>query len=166
MLNPNGGDAMNDSDHLIKLLGENGYKTTTQRSLVYDTLTENKDQHLSTEEVYDLVKDKNPNMGIATIYRTLQLFEEIGLVYKHNFDDGCSRYEILSPNSTEVHQHHHLVCKKCGKIIEVKEDLMNSLEEIIEKQYNFEILNHVVKFTGVCSECRKKENENGNRKET
>lgn len=157
---------MNESDYLIKTLSDNGYKTTTQRSLVYDILTENKDQHLSTEEVYDLIKNKNPKMGIATIYRTLQLFEEIGLVYKHNFDDGCSRYEILSPNSNEVHQHHHLLCKKCGKIIEVKEDLMNSLEEIIEKQYNFEILNHVVKFTGICNQCRNKENEDGNRKET
>lgn len=157
---------MNESDYLIKTLGDKGYKTTIQRSLVYDILAENKDQHLSTEEVYELIKDKNPKMGIATIYRTLQLFEEIGLVYKHNFDDGCSRYEILSPNSSEVHQHHHLLCKKCGKIIEVKEDLMNSLEEIIEKQYNFEILNHVVKFTGICSQCRYKENEDGNRKET
>lgn len=157
---------MYESDYLIKTLGDKGYKTTTQRSLVFDILTENKDQHLSTEEVYELIKNKNPKMGIATIYRTLQLFEEIGLVYKHNFDDGCSRYEILSPNSSGIHQHHHLLCKKCGKIIEVKEDLMNSLEEIIEKQYNFEILNHVVKFTGICSQCRNKENDDGNRKET
>ncbi len=154
---------MKETDYLIKALGDNGYKTTTQRVLVYDILKENKDQHLSTEEIYDLIKNKNPRMGIATIYRTLQLFEEIRLVYKHNFDDGYSRYEILSTNNTEVHQHHHLLCKKCGKIIEVKEDLMNSLEEIIEKQYNFEILNHVVKFTGICCQCRNKENENGNR---
>lgn len=157
---------MNESDYLIEKLSDNGYKITTQRSLIYDILMENKDQHLSTEEVYELVKIKNPKMGIATIYRTLQLFEEIGLVYKHNFDDGFSRYEIMSLNSNEVHQHHHLLCKECGKIIEVKEDLMNSLEEIIEKQYNFEILNHVVKFTGICNQCRNKENENGNRKET
>lgn len=157
---------MNESDYLIKTLGDKGYKATTQRILVFDILAENRNQHLSTEEVYELIKNKNPKMGIATIYRTLQLFEEIGLVYKHNFDDGCSRYEILSPNSSEVHQHHHLLCKKCGKIIEVKEDLMNSLEEIIEKQYNFEILNHVVKFTGICSQCRNKENDDGNRKET
>ncbi len=157
---------MDKSDYLINVLTNNGYKSTVQRSLVYETLTENKDKHLSTEEVYDLIKDKNPNMGIATIYRTLQLFEEIGLVYKHNFDDGCSRYEIMDEAGNEIHQHHHLVCKICGDIIEVKEDLMNSLEEIIEKQYNFEILNHVVKFTGICSQCRNKENENGYRKET
>ncbi len=157
---------MNKSDYLMNVLAQNGYKSTLQRNLVYEILTEHADKHLSTEDVYDLIKDKNPNMGIATIYRTLQLFEEIGLVYKHNFDDGCSRYEIMSEDSNEVHQHHHLVCKICGNIIEVKEDLMNSLEEIIEKQYNFEILNHVVKFTGICSQCRNKENDNGYRKET
>lgn len=156
---------MNKSDYLMNILTQNGYKSTVQRNLVFEILMEHMDKHLSTEEVYDLIKDKNPNMGIATIYRTLQLFEEIGLVYKHNFDDGCSRYEIMSENN-EIHQHHHLLCKKCGNIIEVKEDLMNSLEEIIEKQYNFEILNHVVKFTGICSQCRNKENENGYRKET
>lgn len=157
---------MSKSDFLVKILEDKGYKVTTQRNMVYDVLCENKNKHLSTEEVYELIKNINPKIGIATIYRTLQLFEEIGLVYKHNFDDGCSRYEILSENGNEVHQHHHLVCKNCGKIIEVKEDLMNSLEEIIEKQYNFEILNHEVKFTGICSQCRDKENDNGNRKET
>lgn len=157
---------MGKEDYLKNLLGEKGYKITTQRRVVYDVLLENKDDHLSPEEVFELIKDKYPQVGLATIYRTLQLFEEIGLVYKHNFDDGCNRYEILLPNSNEIHQHHHLICKNCGKIIEVKEDLMNSLEEIIEKQYNFEILNHMVKFTGICSQCRDKENNNGNRKKT
>lgn len=157
---------MYKSDYLTKTLGDNGYKVTAQRSIIFEVLDENSDKHLSTEDVHELVKCKNPHMGIATIYRTLQLFEEIGLVFKHNFDDGFSRYQILPPGSDEVHQHHHLLCKKCGKIIEVKEDLMNSLEDIIEKQYNFEILNHVVIFTGICSQCRNKENDDGNRKET
>ncbi len=153
------------SDYLKNLLEKNGHKTTVQRKTVYEVLTENKDKHLSTEEIYGLIKNKYPKIGIATIYRTLILFEDIGLVYKLNFDDGYSRYEILSPDSNEVHQHHHLLCSQCGKIIEVKEDLMTALEEIIEKQYNFEILNHVVKFTGICAQCRDKENEDG-RKET
>ncbi|HHZ03164.1 MAG TPA: transcriptional repressor [Tissierellia bacterium] len=152
-------------NRLGELLDKNGYKKTVQRKLLYEVLLENKDMHLSTEEIYNLIKVKNPKIGIATVYRTLLLFEEIGLVYKHDFDDGYLRYEILLPHDNEVHQHHHLLCKQCGKIIEVKEDLMNSLEEIIEKQYNFEIQNHVVKFTGICSQCREKENKNG-RKET
>lgn len=149
-------------EYLKGILGEKGFKMTTQRRVVYEILAEKTNEHLSPEEIYELIRDKYPEMGFATIYRTLQLFEEIGLVYKLNFDDGCYRYEILSQNSNEVHQHHHLICKKCGKIIEVKEDLMNSLEEMIEKQYNFEIMNHMVKFTGICSQCRNKENNNGN----
>ncbi len=157
---------MSKADDLKNILVSKGFKMTTQRSVVFEILVENENEHLSPEEIYELIKDKYPEMGLATIYRTLQLFEEIGLVYKLNFDDGCYRYEILSPNCNEIHQHHHLICKKCGKIIEVKEDLMNSLEEIIEKQYNFEIMNHVVKFTGICSQCRNKENNNGDRKET
>lgn len=157
---------MGDVEFLKYKLGEKNFKLTNQRRVVFEILIQKSEEHLSPEEIYDHIKDIYPEMGLATIYRTLQLFEKIGLVYKLNFDDGCYRYEILSPNNQEVHQHHHLICKKCGKIIEVKEDLMNSLEEIIEKQYNFEIKNHMVKFTGVCSQCRNKENNDGNRKET
>lgn len=157
---------MNRFDELKNMLAEKGLKMTTQRRVVFEALTEREDEHLSPEEIFEIIKDKYPEMGLATIYRTLQLFEELGLVYKLNFDDGCYRYEILSPHMNEVHQHHHLICTQCGRIIEVKEDLMNSLEEIIEKQYNFEIKNHIVKFTGTCSQCRNKENNDGNRKET
>ncbi len=157
---------MGDVEFLKDKLGEKNFKLTNQRKVVFEILNKKQEDHLSPEEIYEHIKDIYPEIGLATIYRTLQLFEEIGLVYKLNFDDGCYRYEILSQNDKEIHQHHHLICKKCGKIIEVKEDLMNSLEEIIEKQYNFEIKNHIVKFTGICSQCRNKENNNGNRKET
>lgn len=157
---------MSKVDYLKGILDDKGFKMTNQRRIVFETLNENKHEHLSPEEIYELIKDKYPTIGLATIYRTLQVFEEIGLIYKLNFDDGCYRYEIMSSDDTNIHQHHHLICKNCGKIIEVKEDLMNSLEEMIEKQYNFEIINHMVKFTGICSQCRDKENNNGNRKET
>ncbi|MDD2494849.1 MAG: Fur family transcriptional regulator [Tissierellia bacterium] len=156
---------MSKVDNLRNILGGNGFKMTNQRRVVFEILAENSNEHLSPEEIYELIKDKYPEMGLATIYRTLQIFEEIGLVYKLNFDDGCYRYELFS-SEDNVHQHHHLICNNCGKIIEVKEDLMNSLEEMIEKQYNFEIKNHMVKFTGICNQCREKENGNGYRKET
>jgi Fur family ferric uptake transcriptional regulator len=157
---------MNTVDNLKNILGDKGFKMTNQRKVIFEILAENSDEHLSPEEIYDLIKDRYPEMGLATIYRSLQIFEEIGLVYKLNFGDGRYRYELLPSDEDNGHQHHHLVCNNCGKIIEVKEDLMNSLEETIEKQYNFEIKDHIVKFTGICSQCRKKENDNGNRKET
>lgn len=152
---------MSRVENLRNILSEKGFKITTQRSVIFEILSEYENEHLSPEEIYHIIKDTHPEIGLATIYRTLQLFEETGLVYKLNFDDGRYRYELMSHNKNEIHQHHHLICKKCGKIIEVKEDLMNSLEEIIEKQYNFEIKDHVVKFTGICGQCRDKENSDG-----
>lgn len=157
---------MSKIENLNNMLLDGGFKITKQRRIVYETLLENEDEHLSPEEIYELIKEKHPYIGLATIYRTLQIFESIGLIYKLNFDDGRYRYELLSSDEHHNHQHHHLICKNCGKITEVKEDLMNSLEEMIEKQYNFEIINHIVKFTGICSQCRDKENDNGNRKKT
>lgn len=116
-----------------------------------DTIIENEGKHLSAEEIYDLVKEKCPEIGLATVYRTMQMFDEVGLVYKHNFDDGRSRYEL---NHNEDHQHHHLVCINCNRVIEVEEDLLEQLENEVEKKYNFSITNHNVKFFGYCENCK------------
>jgi len=83
----------------------------------------------------------------------MQMFDEVGLVYKHNFDDGRSRYELNHHN--EDHQHHHLICVGCNSVIEVEEDLLEQLETGIEEKYNFKINNHNVKFFGYCEKCRK-----------
>lgn len=140
---------------LKDLLVEKGFKFTTQRRVIFEILVEKSNNHLCPEEIFDLVKDKYPEIGLTTIYRTLQLFEDVGIVDKVNFNDGCNRYELIDQNTNEKHRHHHLICENCGKIIEVKEDLLNSLEEVIEKQYDFQIHNHSLKFTGICSECKK-----------
>ena len=145
---------MSNIDFLKNTLVDKGYKLTTQRRIVFEILIKQENSHLCPEEIFELVKNKYPEIGLATIYRTLQLFEEIGIVYKINFNEGCYRYELNIQNKGKKHRHHHLICEKCGKIIEVKEDLLNSLEEVIEKQYDFEIHNHSLKFTGVCSKCK------------
>ncbi|MFZ5351122.1 MAG: Fur family transcriptional regulator [Bacillota bacterium] len=136
---------------LIEKLKEKGFKLTAQRKSVVDIILENEGKHLSAEEIYDLVKIKSPDIGLATVYRTMQILDEIGLVYKHNFDDGRSRYEVTS---NEDHQHHHLVCTKCGKVIEVEEDLLEQLENQVENKYGFTITNHIVKFLGYCERCK------------
>lgn len=132
-------------------LKEKGFKLTSQRRSVLTTILENVGKHLSAEEIYDLVKISYPEIGLATVYRTMQVLDELGLVYKHNFDDGRTRYEITQ---NEDHQHHHLVCKKCGKVIEVEEDLLEQLEQQVEKKYDFSITDHKVKFFGYCNECK------------
>ncbi len=81
-------------------LKEKGCKLTTQRRAVLDVLLEQTGKHLSTEEIYNLVKASYPEIGLATVYRTMLLFENMGLVDKLNFDDGVSRFELSSPDES------------------------------------------------------------------
>lgn len=138
-------------ENLKLILKEKGYKLTPQRRSVLDEVIKNEGSHLTTEEIYDLVKVNCPEIGLATVYRTVQLLEEMGVLYKVDLDDGCSRYELCDKD--ENHQHHHLICQKCGKIIEVEGDLLEELEQIVEKKYSFKVVNHSLKFYGICDNC-------------
>ena len=143
---------MHDGMIALKMvLKKNGYKLTSQRKATLETILENQGKHLSTEEIFVEVKKTNPRIGLATVYRTLLLLEELGILIKHNFEDGRNRYELGHPE--QDHDHHHLICLKCGEVSEVKEDLLDSLEEIIDKNYGFKVANHKVKFYGYCKEC-------------
>jgi len=133
------------------------YRLTPQRRLVLQIFLENKERHLSAEEVYQFSRDKNEEIGIATVYRTLELLEGLGLLRKMNFGDGRSRYELIQPDVTEHHHHHHLLCLSCNRIFEVEEDLLHNLEEIIEEKHHFSIVNHNVQFFGYCKYCRQEE---------
>ena len=141
-----------------KKLKEKGLKVTNQRLLVLQVLAENKDRHLTAEDIYELVKEDYPEIGLATIYRTVQLLLEMQLVDRINLDDGCVRYEIGETlDSTLKHHHHHLICKTCGKVLPFKDDLLDELERHIEEETGFHVLDHELKFYGQCSECRKKQ---------
>lgn len=135
-------------------LKEKGYKLTPQRRSILDIIIKSEGSHLTVEEIYDLVKKECPEIGLATVYRTILLLEEIGVLSKINLNDGCNRYEIV--HEYEVHQHHHLICTNCGKVIEVEGDLLDDIEKKIQKKYGFLIKNHSLKFYGFCEECRKK----------
>ncbi|ABR33290.1 MULTISPECIES: Fur family transcriptional regulator [Clostridium] len=149
-------DASNliDMNALKEDLKKKGYKLTPQRRSIVDTIIENEGQHLTAEEIYDSVKKSCPEIGLATVYRTILLLEELGVISRLDLNDGCSRYEIV--HSNETHRHHHLICNICHKVLEVQDDLLEDLESGIEKQYKFKILDHSLKFFGVCDECQKK----------
>jgi Fur family ferric uptake transcriptional regulator len=135
-----------------KKLKEAGYKLTPQRIAILNAIEENKGKHLNTEEIYDIVRQRNPEMGLATVYRTLQLLEELEVVSSLNLEDGCVRYELYSDDGQ--HNHHHLICSNCFAVIEVEGDLLEELEEKIEKEHDFKILDHKLKFYGICSKCK------------
>lgn len=142
-----------DLEKFKSILQNNGYKITKQREVIFETLLENSSEHLSPEELHLIVNKKDKDIGIATVYRTLQLFEELNLVYKLNFDDNRYRYELTRD---EEHQHHHLICTQCNKVEEVSYDLTSDIEESISKNYGFKVTNYVLKFFGICSQCQEK----------
>ena len=144
--------ATSDEKELKELLKNSGYKFTGQRGAVLDVLVQYSGNHLSTDEIFNYVKIHNPEIGIATVYRTLTLLEKMGIVTKLDLDDGLSRYELSRQN--EDHRHHHLICSKCGSISEVEEDLLDSLEAQILLKNDFLVTDHRVKFYGICSKCR------------
>lgn len=140
-----------DLDNYRESLVKGGYKLTHQREAILKIIMDNKDEHLSCDEIYNMLSKDYPKIGIATVYRTLQLFEKLNIVYKLNFDDGFFRYELN--HGTGDHHHHHLICLECGKVMEVKLDLLDSLEKEIERDGKFTIIDHNVQFYGYCNEC-------------
>lgn len=148
-------------DSMKDMLKRVGSKLTPQRLSILDVIIEQEGNHLTIEEIYEIVKKNKPQIGVATVYRTIQLFEEVGLVSKLDLNDGLYRYELN--HEEETHNHHHLVCNDCGKVMEVDGDLLDDVEDKIEKEYSFSILNHSLKFFGLCKDCKEskgKEKEN------
>lgn len=137
---------------LKTMLQARQHKMTPQRQIVLQVFFDNPDEHLSAEDVHDLLKESHSEIGLATVYRSLELLCDLSILSKIEFGDGCARYELMSaePNG---HHHHHIICVKCGKVIEFKDDLLEPLENAIEKEFDFKIINHQVKFFGECKEC-------------
>lgn len=138
-------------NYFLNKLQDKGYKLTSQRQAILDFLLKSPYKHLSCEEIYGYMLPLTPELGQATVYRTLQVFTELGITTKHDFDDGKSRYEISSIE--KGHNHHHLICLSCGKIEEVDLDMMENLEGIVSSKFKFRIIDHNVKIYGYCSNC-------------
>lgn len=140
-------------EKIKQVLHSSNFKLTPQRESAVRVLLENEADHLSAEDVYLLVKKKVPDIGLATVYRTLELLSELNIVQKLNFGDNVTRYEFRSEEAE--HHHHHLVCLNCGRVEEINEDWLGPIEERVEKQFDFQIVDHRLIFQGICSVCKK-----------
>ncbi|MDA8233240.1 MAG: Fur family transcriptional regulator [Clostridia bacterium] len=139
-------------DEICSKLAEKEYKVTPQRKIILKAFLDNVDSHLSAEDVYGIVKIQHPEIGLATVYRTLELLADLSILQKMNFGDGRSRFEF---SETEAHHHHHhLICVSCGKVTEFEDDLLESLETAIAKKSGFKIIDHQLKFYGFCGKCQ------------
>ena len=153
---------MNDNHQLFGVedlrgkLSEGGYKMTPQRKEILKIFVEHKDSHhMSAEDVYAILRKNDSEIGLATVYRALDLLSDLGILVRMDFGDGCARYE-LNTTDPKAHHHHHLICLKCKKVIEFEEDLLDELEADIAYKSGFKILNHEVKFFGYCKDCQAK----------
>lgn len=125
-----------------------GLKRTAQRDLILDVFLRT-EEHLSSEDLYRLVKRKDPTVGQTTVYRTLKLLSEAGLAREVRFGDNRTHYE-----HNYKHQHHdHMICSECGKIIEFFSAELEALQDTMAAKHNFEIRQHLLRIIGICEEC-------------
>ncbi len=141
-----------------------GYRLTVPREALLEVLAKT-DKHLSADEIYFTINSYYPNIGLASIYRNLELLIQMGLVSILDIGDGKRRYE-LTQGPKSIH-HHHLVCKSCGDIVDYADyideeaELLKKVERGLSKKYNFKIDSHFIKFFGLCAKCDKKIKEGG-----
>jgi len=129
-------------------LSELGYRLTPQRLMVVKAVEE-ADSHISAEEIYLQIRARYPHMNISTVYRTLELLSELGLVTETDMGDGRVRYHSIGKG-----HHHHLVCQKCGEIIDVEESMLSPLRDEIGQRYGFKVDMKHLAFFGLCAKCR------------
>ncbi|MEK6698727.1 MAG: transcriptional repressor [Nitrospirota bacterium] len=137
------------AEQLSEYLSGQGLKSTRQRDDVLNAFV-SAGRHLSAEELYLLVKKSNPGIGYATVYRTLKLLAEAGLADERRFEDGFTRYEY---NASDGH-HDHLICTRCGKIIEFENERIEQLQQDVARKNRFKVQSHKLELYGLCSDCQ------------
>jgi len=138
---------MNAGGDIVKKLSERGYRMTPQRLMIVSAI-ESSDGHISAEEIYAQVVAKYPHVNISTVYRTLELLKELGLVTETNLGEGRVRYHPAGKG-----HHHHLVCTGCGAVIDLDEASLSSLKGMLLREYKFSAdLRHLAIF-GRCAKC-------------
>lgn len=130
-------------ERLEKLCIDRGLRMTDQRRVVAQVLTEAED-HPDVEELYRRASARDPHISIATVYRTVRLFEEAGVIEKHDFGDGRSRYEEASDE-----HHDHLIDMKSGRVIEFMDPEVERLQAEIARRLGFRLIGHRMELYGV-----------------
>lgn len=147
-----------EQEVFLKHIQKKGLKRTSQRDLILDKFLRT-EEHLSSEDLYRLVKQGDPSIGQTTVYRTLKLLTEAGLAREVRFGDGITHYE-----HNYKHQHHdHMICSECGRIIEFYSAELEELQEKLAAKHRFQITQHLHRIIGLCAECRRAQKDAGKR---
>ena len=130
-------------------LKNHGLKATLPRVKILEIMESSPIRHLSAEDIYKLLISNDVEVGLATVYRVLTQFEAAGMVIRHHFEGGRSVFEI----SGDLH-HDHIVCVRCGKVEEFRDEEIESRQRQIAKNLGFELTDHNLNMYGLCPLCR------------
>ena len=145
----------NDLKEMEEMLRKLGLRMTQPRRVILDWLLKSND-HLLAKDIYLKINKTHPDIGLTTVYRTLDLLVGLGIINKFEFGEGQSRYEIAWDFKEH---HHHLVCSGCGKIINYNDFIedevkfFNKIQPLLSRKYEFDIHHHEVYFYGECGRC-------------
>jgi Fur family ferric uptake transcriptional regulator len=133
---------------LRRHLADRRLKKTGQREKILEVFLHSK-RHLTVEELHNLVRRRDPSIGLTTVYRTMKLFCECNLARANHFEEGIARYE----QQYKTAHHDHMICLKCGETIEFVNDQIEELQEKVAKKNGFRMTDHRMEILGYCSRC-------------
>jgi Fur family ferric uptake transcriptional regulator len=134
---------------IASLLRQHGYKITPQRRAVLNTIALSHD-HLTPAAIYEKVHKENPRVGLVTVYRTIDLLAELGLICEVHTGGNCRSYLMRRPSE----HHHHLICSQCSRVVDFTGCSLTDLEQRLSLETKFDINGHLLEFYGLCSDCR------------
>ncbi|MBN2257177.1 MAG: transcriptional repressor [Anaerolineaceae bacterium] len=146
---------MNDKLDLTTSIRSQGRKLTQARKLVFEILEQSR-EHLDAETIFERARQKNNRIGLATVYRTLALLKEMGLVNEHQFGQDHGHFETVQNNQP----HYHFSCIKCGRVMECRyPQVLNLARDLCEKE-GLQVLDVAIHLSGYCAQCRSGDGNN------
>ncbi len=143
---------------LRKELRSKSYRMTAQREIVLKIFAESEERHLGAEDVYRRLLEKRYRISKATVYRTVDLLSKLGFLRKLEFGEGIYRYELATESKETLHQ--HVICKNCGSIVEIDENLVGEVIKSVSAKTGYLIDYYDIKFYGLCPKCKNNASSN------
>src|SRR5260370_22539536 len=143
-----------EQEVFLKHIQKRGLKRTAQRDLILEVFM-GTEGHVTGDDLYRLVRQRDPNVGQTTVYRTLKLLTDAGLAREVRFGDGRAHYE-----HNYKHEHHdHMICSECGKVIEFYSPELEAIQDAMAAKHKFELTSHLLRMIGICADCRRQARE-------
>ncbi len=141
---------MADATQIIGQLTKEGHRLTTPRQAIIKVVAPRQD-HFSAQEVWDEVRSQHRGIGRATVFRTLDLLAELGVLNRIHTDDSCHRYTVC-----ETRHHHHLMCVECGTVMALEAAGIESQIRKMAAEAGFDLLTHHLELVGRCQTCQRR----------